>query len=73
MSFLCPHAYVYAHGDTLHIQLVSLAARSIPGLTPDKDGLLIVPMDEAETVFALLDGAGGGLPDDGLKERRKKP
>jgi hypothetical protein len=54
-----PDAYIFAQGHShLVVQMVSQAARSIPQLRPDADGLLIVPMDRADEVFALFDEAG---------------
>jgi hypothetical protein len=38
--------------------MVSQAARSLPQLRPDAGGLLSVPMDRANEVFALFDEAG---------------
>lgn len=50
-------AYAISKGNTLVLQLVSQAARSIPELTPDKDGVLIVPVAEAEAALSLLEEA----------------
>ncbi len=58
MHTFVPDAYVYASHETMVVQLVSHAARSIPGLTPDADGLLRFPMSAFETVFEALDRAG---------------
>lgn len=47
-----------AQGRKLVLKMLSEAARSIPELTPDEDGLLSVSAEEVEEVLNLLEAAG---------------
>jgi hypothetical protein len=51
-------AYAFSQSQTLVLQLVSEAARKVPGLTPDANGLLCVPMSEAEAVLSRIEEVG---------------
>jgi hypothetical protein len=61
VSSFFAEAYAVQQGEAFVLQLVSQAARSIPQLTPDSDGLVRVPIDQAEEVFAIFDEAGVDL------------
>jgi hypothetical protein len=55
-------AYAVTRGSTIVIQLVSKAARSIPELQNyDDNGVVVIPVEEAEPTFTLMEKAGVGL------------
>jgi hypothetical protein len=55
-------AYAVTRGATVVIQLVSKAARSIPELQHyDDNGAVVIPDDQAEEVFTLIEEAGVDL------------
>jgi hypothetical protein len=58
VHLLFAEAYAVTRGETLVLQLVSLASRSLPQLPSDTDGNLSVPMAKAEEVFVIFDEAG---------------
>jgi hypothetical protein len=55
-------AYAVTRGATVVIQLVSKAARSLPQLQNfDANGVVVIPDDQAEEVFTLIEEAGVDL------------
>jgi hypothetical protein len=55
-------AYAVTRGATVVIQLVSKAARNIPELQNyDDKGVVVIPVEEAEPTFTLMEKAGVDL------------
>jgi hypothetical protein len=55
-------AYACTKGETVVIQLVSKAARSLPQLQNfDDNGVVVIPDDRAGEVFTLIEEAGVDL------------
>lgn len=55
-------AYAVTRGSTIVIQLVSKAARNIPQLQNfAANGVVVIPDDQAEEVFTLIEEAGVDL------------